>query len=93
MIGLAVLSEPLIEVLLTNKWSSSAPLLSILCVAYMWYPVMVFNWQLLNVKGRSDLSLRAEILKKIAAFLILFLSIAWEWKLSAGGYYCIVSPI
>lgn len=85
MIGLAVLSEPLIEVLLTNKWSSSAPLLSILCVAYMWYPVMVFNWQLLNVKGRSDLSLRAEILKKIAAFLILFLSIAWGMEAICWG--------
>lgn len=85
MIGLAVLSEPLIEMLLTDKWLSSAPLLSILCVAYMWYPVMVFNWQLLNVKGRSDLSLRAEILKKIVAFLILFLSIAWGMEAICWG--------
>ena len=75
MIGLAILSEPLIKVLLTDKWIPSAHLLSILCIAYMWYPIMVFNWQLLNVKGRSDLSLRAEMIKKIIAFLILFISI------------------
>ena len=43
----------------------------------MWYPIMVFNWQLLNVKGRSDLSLRAEVVKKIVAFLILFISVIW----------------
>lgn len=77
MIGLAVLSEPLIKVVLTEKWLPSAHLLSILCIAYMWYPIMVFNWQLLNVKGRSDLSLRAEVVKKIVAFLILFISVIW----------------
>ena len=37
---LAVLSDPLIRFLLTDKWLPSAELLSILCIAYMWYPVM-----------------------------------------------------
>ena len=68
---LAVLSESLIQFLLTDKWLPSAELLSILCVAYMWYPVMVINNQILNVKGRSDYFLRAEILKKVMAIAIL----------------------
>lgn len=71
MMVLAVLSEPLVRFLLTEKWLPSAELLSILCLAYMWYPVMVINNQILNVKGRSDYFLRAEILKKVVAIAIL----------------------
>jgi lipopolysaccharide biosynthesis protein len=85
MIGLAVMSETLVELLLSEKWLPAAPFMSILCIAYMWYPFMVFNWQLLNVKGRSDLSLRAEIIKKIGAFSILLVSIPWGMNAICWG--------
>lgn len=85
MIGLAVLSETLIEFILSEKWLPAAPFMSILCIAYMWYPIMLFNWQLLNVKGRSDLSLKAEIIKKIGAFLILLVSIPWGMNAICWG--------
>ena len=85
MIGLAIMSETLIEFLLSEKWLPAAPFMSILCIAYMWYPIMVFNWQLLNVKGRSDLSLKAEIIKKIGAFTILFVSIPWGMNTICWG--------
>ena len=75
MIILAVLSKPLILLLLTEKWLPAAELLSILCFAYMWYPVMVVNNQILNVKGRSDYFLYAEILKKAIAITILFITL------------------
>lgn len=77
MIIVAVLSKPLILLLLTEKWLPAANLLFILCLAYMWYPVMYMNWQVLNVKGRTDLSLKAEIIKKIFSITILLLSITW----------------
>lgn len=85
MTGLAVMSETLIEFLLSEKWLPAAPFMSILCIAYMWYPIMVFNWQLLNTKGRSDLSLKAEIIKKIGAFSILFISIPWGMNAICWG--------
>lgn len=75
MIIVAVLSKSLILLLLTEKWLPAAELLSILCFAYMWYPVMVVNNQILNVKGRSDYFLYAEILKKIIAITILFITL------------------
>ena len=71
MTMLGVLAEPLVRLLLTDRWLPSAELLSILCFAYMWYPVMVINNQILNVKGRSDYFLRAEIIKKVVAIGIL----------------------
>ncbi len=75
MIGISVLSDPLIRLLLTDKWLPAADLLSILCLAYMWYPIMILNWQFLSVKGRADLTLKAEIIKKIISLLLLVCSV------------------
>ena len=75
MIGVAVTAKPLIIVILKDKWLPMANLLSILCLAYMWNPIMVINSQILNVKGRSDYFLKSEIIKKIAGVLILLVTI------------------
>ncbi|KAA6338386.1 Teichuronic acid biosynthesis protein TuaB [termite gut metagenome] len=85
MVGLAVLAKPLTLLLLTEKWLSAAKLLSILCMAYMWYPVMVINNQILNVRGRSDYFLKAEIIKKAAAIGILVLTMPWGLKALCWG--------
>lgn len=60
-------------------------LLSILCIAYMWYPVMVINNQMLNVRGRSDYFLKAEIIKKIVAIVILLLTMPLGLKILCLG--------
>ena len=85
MVGLAVLSKPMVLVLLTDKWVSMSELLSILCIAYMWYPVMVINNQMLNVRGRSDYFLKAEIIKKIVAIVILLLTMPLGLKILCLG--------
>jgi teichuronic acid exporter len=71
LVGVYVLSEPLIHILLTDKWMPSVNLLKILCVANIFYPLMVLNNNILNVVGRSDLFLKAEIVKKILGISIL----------------------
>lgn len=73
MVGLAVLAEPLIKVMLTDKWLPVVPLLQIICFAQMWDPIMRINSMTLVSKGRSDYQLRAEIIKKVLAIVILFL--------------------
>lgn len=75
MVGVAILSEPIILILLTEKWLPAASMLTMLCFAYMWFPIMSLNDQLLNIKGRSDLSLKSEIIKKMIAIILLFLAI------------------
>ena len=75
MIGLCVLAEPLIRVVLTDKWDFAIGLLQILAIAYMWYPIHAINLNLLQVKGRSDLFLRLEIIKKIIGVCILIITI------------------
>lgn len=74
MTVLFVLAKPLVIILLTEKWLPMVPLLRIMCIAYMWYPIMVINNQILNVKGRSDYFLKSEIIVKIVSFAILFIT-------------------
>ena len=85
MVGLCAMSEPLVRLLLTDKWLPVVPLLQILCIAYMWDPVMKINHNMLNVKGRSDYFLYAEIIKKIVAFTILFVTIPYGVKVMCAG--------
>ncbi len=66
------LAEPLIKILLTDKWLPAAPLLQVLCFSYMFYPIHAINLNLLQVKGRSDLFLRLEIIKKALTTTVLF---------------------
>ena len=75
MAGLAALAKPLIIVLFGEKWIPSAFLLQILCFGLMLDPVCGLNLNLLYVKGRSDLVLKLEIIKKSIAVVILVVSI------------------
>lgn len=74
---LASVAKPLIILLLTDKWLDSVIFLQIFCFAFMFEHISKLNLNLLQVKGRSDLYLRLEIIKKIIAFAILIISIPW----------------
>lgn len=75
MAGLSAVADPLIRVILTDKWSGAIIFLQIICFALMWYPVHAINLNLLQVKGRSDLFLRLEIIKKIIGVATLCITI------------------
>lgn len=65
MMGLIAVSESFIHLLFGVKWDKSIPYFQILCLAGMIFPLHAVNLNILQVKGRSDLFLRLEILKKI----------------------------
>lgn len=71
MLMMFALAKPLVVFLLTDKWLPIVPLLQILCIAFMWDPVMKINSTILQVKGRSDYFFYAEIIKKVIAFIIM----------------------
>ena len=75
MMGLADVAKPMIIGFLTEKWLFSAILIQILCFSQMWYPVHAINLNLLQVKGRSDLFLRLEIIKKIITVIVLCITL------------------
>lgn len=72
MIGMAALAHPLVIALVTDKWEQCVPYLQIVCFSLMWYPVHAINLNLLQVKGRSDLFLRLEIIKKALITVVVF---------------------
>lgn len=75
MVGLSAVAHPLTLVMIGKKWEFSAYLLQIICFSMMWYPVHALNLNLLQVKGRSDLFLKLEIIKKIIGICILCISV------------------
>ncbi|MGL5278332.1 MAG: lipopolysaccharide biosynthesis protein [Cetobacterium sp.] len=77
MIGLVVISEPLIKLLLTDKWLECIPYLRIFCLSYALWPIHTANLQAINAIGRSDIFLKLEIIKKIIGLIILVISLKY----------------
>ena len=71
MIGLSSIAKPLVNIILGPQWEFCGQLLQIICFSMMWYPIHSINLNLLQVKGRSDLFLRLEIIKKFLGVSVL----------------------
>ncbi|HHQ4776985.1 TPA: lipopolysaccharide biosynthesis protein [Aeromonas veronii] len=77
ILGLGLIAQPLLTTLLGSQWQPAATLLTVLCLGYMLYPIHAINLNLLQVKGRSDLFLKLEVLKKLVGLGILLISIPY----------------
>ena len=75
MFGLAAIAEPLIISLIGEKWAPSIIYLQLLCFVGVQYPINAINLNLLQAKGRSDLILRLEIIKRILAIPVIILGL------------------
>jgi O-antigen/teichoic acid export membrane protein len=64
MVALSVLAEPVIVLVVGEKWRESGPLLAVLCLAMMWVPLDILNLTLLQVRGKTNYYLRCELWKK-----------------------------
>lgn len=76
MIGLAVCVEPLVSLLLTDKWMPIVPYMRIFCFTYAFYPIHTANLNALKALGRSDIFLKLEVIKKIVG-VIAVLATMW----------------
>lgn len=95
MMILSAVADPLIRVLLSDKWEGCIILLQILCFSLMWYPIHAINLNLLTVKGRSDLFFRLEVFKKIIGVCIMVVTIPHGiiWMVSGGIVSSMISLI
>ena len=75
MIGMTVVAEPLVKIVLTDKWLPAVPFLQIFCITYAFMPIHTANLQAINAMGRSDIFLKLEIIKKVIGLIILVSSI------------------
>lgn len=75
MFLLAALAKPFILTLLTDKWANSIIYLQVFCFAWMFDHLCVLNLNILYVKGRSDLVLRLEVIKKTISISMIIAAI------------------
>jgi O-antigen/teichoic acid export membrane protein len=74
LIGLACVARPMIEILLTDRWIGCVIFLQINSIASILGPLSSANGQMINAVGRSDVSLKLDILKKTIGLCLLFIT-------------------
>ena len=88
MVGMAVVAEPLVEIVLTDKWLPAVPFLQIACFTFALWPIHTANLQAINAMGRSDIFLRLEIIKKIMGLIVLGVSLPFGvYAIALGGIF------
>ncbi|RKD34876.1 lipopolysaccharide biosynthesis protein [Lacrimispora algidixylanolytica] len=75
MAGLMAVAEPMVKLLLTDRYLPCVPMLRLLCIAYATWPLHVANLQAINALGRSEIFLKLEIIKKAVSVTALIISI------------------
>lgn len=78
MAGLIAVAEPMVIVLLGEKWLPCVPFLQLMCVAYSFWPIHIANLQAINAMGRSDIFLKLEIIKKAVGVAGLVIGIGFN---------------
>ena len=85
MVGMAAVAEPMVVGLIGEKWKPAVIYLQMLCFTGMLYPLHALNLNMLQVKGRSDLFLRLEVIKKILAVPVIVIGIFWGIRVMVAG--------
>lgn len=77
LIGLATVADILLPLVLGEQWQPAVILVTILSLGFLLYPIHSINLNYLQVKGRSDLFLKLEIIKKTITTLMLFITVPY----------------
>jgi O-antigen/teichoic acid export membrane protein len=86
MVGLAIVSKPLVTLVLTDKWLPCVPFLQIFCATYMLMPIHTANLQAIKALGYSGKILKIELIKKILELTVLIISLNYGiYAIAVGG--------
>lgn len=85
MVGLAIVAEPLVKILLTDKWLPCVPFLQIFCATYMLMPIHTANLQAIQALGYSGILLKLEIIRKTLELIVLLVSLKYGIYMIALG--------
>ena len=72
MMCLAVCAEPIVRIVLTEKWLPCVFFMRIFCFTYAFYPIHTANLNAIKAMGRSDIFLKLEIIKKCIGLTAMF---------------------
>jgi len=71
MLGLAAVAEPLVLTLFGTRWLPAVPVLQVLCLGGVFWPLQVINLNALLAQGHSHLFFRLEMLKRVVGVSFL----------------------
>lgn len=91
MMGLAVCAEPVIKILLTEKWLPCVFFLRIFCFTMAFYPIHTANLNAIKAMGRSDMFLKLEIIKKVYGMVALLITM-WI-SVEAMAYSLLITTV
>lgn len=80
LVILAILSDSIIKIVLTEKWLPSALYLSLFSINFIPYASLNEMMNIISAVGRSDIILKGTIYRRIISFVILFISIFYGVK-------------
>ena len=85
MAGLSALAVPFIRVVFGEQWLPAAPILQVLCLLGLMWPLHVINLNVLHAQGYAKLSFRLAIIKQSSGIVLLvigsyfgIMGIAWS---------------
>lgn len=71
MIGLLVMSEPIVRLMFTEKWLPCVPYMQIACIQFALEPVQTANVQAVKAMGKGRTYLIMEIVKKVFGIVMI----------------------
>ncbi|HOW98237.1 MAG TPA: lipopolysaccharide biosynthesis protein [Kiritimatiellia bacterium] len=77
MLGMAACAEPLLITLVGEQWRPAIVYLQLLCFVGMFYPLHAINLNMFQVRGRSDLYLKLEVIKTVLAAPAMAVGVFW----------------
>lgn len=85
MFGMVAIAQPLVTIVLTDRWIPCVPIFQMLCFSYLLWPIHTINLQAISALGRSDIYLKLEILKKVVGIIILIITIPFGINIMVLG--------
>lgn len=86
--GFFIFAEPLVVLLLTEKWLPCVIFLRLSCLIFLFWPLHTLNLQILTACGRSDIMLYLEIIKKIQLAVIILFTYRYGVVVMVWGLVC-----
>jgi teichuronic acid exporter len=83
--AISAMAEPLVKIVFSETWIEIIPLIRILSIAYIFYPIIVNNMFLFQIKNKPKVYLNIEIITKITGIAILLGTIKYGIVIMALG--------
>lgn len=88
LFGIALLSEKLVVLVLSDEWIGAVPFIKIFCISGMLQPIMKPCQQVTKALGKSGIFLILEIIKCTITILFLLITLKFGVIYIALGYIC-----